>query len=361
MDYLNFRLTGRAAATYATIFPYLVTDNRHNTRVTYADGLIRLCDLAREKLPDLLPVGTVLGTLRPGAADAWGLPGATQVIAGTPDTHAAAVGSGAVRDFAAHVCVGTSAWLSCHVPFKKTNLLAYLATMPSAIAGRNMVTAEQGAAGKCLEAFVDNWLCADDELSDAPRPVDIYQRVERLARGVAPGSEGLLFLPWLNGAGPPSGDGRVRGGFLNQSLRTTRAHALRAIVEGVAFNLRWLRASVERFAGRRFDELNFIGRCAASDLWCQTLADVLDRPIHRMSDPHMATARGAALVGLVALGRISVDMIPALVRVDATFRPDPRNVSTYAQLFDAWLRSYKANKPVFHRLNRPPDAARAAE
>ena len=74
-----------------------------------------------------------------------------------------------------------------------------------------------------------------------------------------------MFLPWLNGAGPPSGEGAMRGGFLNQSLRTGRAEAVRAVMEGVAINLRWLRGNVERFVGRRFDSLNLIGGCARSE------------------------------------------------------------------------------------------------
>lgn len=353
MDYLNLRLTGRAVASYATVFPYLLTDNRDNTRVAYDQRLIDWCGLDREKLPELLPVGTVLGTLLPTAAEAWGLAAATPVIGGTPDSQAAALGSGAVGDFDGHVCLGTTAWLSCHVPFKKTNILHYVATMPSAIHGRNMVTAEQGAAGRCLGAFVDQWLFPADELTPEGAPADVYERIERLVRAVPAGSEGLLFMPWLNGAGPPSGESAIRGGFLNQSLRTTRAHALRAVMEGVAFNLRWLRWSVEKFVGRKFDSLNLIGRCARSDTWCQILADVLDRPIHRMSDPEMATSRGAALAALVALGRISVDDIPKLVRRDATFSPLPQNRLRYATLFDELLCGYKATRPIFRRLNAP--------
>ncbi len=275
MDYLNFRLTGRAAASYATIFPYLLTDNRDFARIDYDARLIAWCGLDRAKLPDLLPAGTVLGPLLPAAADAWGLAHGTQVVGGTPDSHAAALGSGAVRDYEGHVCIGTTAWLSCHVPFKKTNLLDYLATMPSAIHGRNMVSAEQGAAGKCLDVFVHNWplrqvrhsrlssthqafnrscsavrifaresprayavgqqeqrasgrvrrssTCWQTQSGTGPAPADVYQDLERIVARVAPGSDGLLFLPWLNGAGPPSGDSTMRGGFLNQSLRTGRA------------------------------------------------------------------------------------------------------------------------------------------
>ncbi len=353
MDYFNFRLTGRAAASYATVFPYLLTDNRDNTRVDYDDGLIAWCGLDRAKLPDLLPVGTVLGPIRAAAADEWGLSHDTRVISGTPDSQAAALGSGAVGDFEAHVCVGTSAWLSCHVPFKKTNLFEYLATMPSAIRGRNMVTAEQGAAGKCLGVLVENWLFPTDELNPSGVPRDVYPRLERLAASVPPGSDGLVFLPWLNGAGPPSGDGAMRGGFLNQSLRTTRAHAVRAVMEGVACNLRWLRGSVERFVGRRFESLNVIGGCARMDLWCQILADMLDRPIHRTCEPEVATSRGAALAALVALGHIQVDQIGRLVAIDRTFEPDPQRRDLCRELFATFLSSYKATRPVFQRLNRP--------
>ena len=156
------------------MFPYLLTDNRDNTRIDYDDGLIRRCGLDRAKLPDLVRVGTLLGTIRPEAAAEWGLAPGTQVVAGTPDSQAGAVGSGAVADYEVHVTLGTTAWLSCHVPFKKTNLLDYLATMPSALHGRNMVSAEQGAAGKCLEVFVDRWLCPTDELTpDGCRPTFI--------------------------------------------------------------------------------------------------------------------------------------------------------------------------------------------
>ncbi len=110
--------------------------------------------------------------------------------------------------------------------------------------------------------------------------------------------------------------------------------------------------AVERFVGRRFDTLNLIGRCATSDVWCQTVADALNRPVHRMTHPEVATSRGAALVALVALDRIQMADVPRLVPVEKTFSPVPGHVSTLDQLFDAWLAGYKANKSLFHRLAR---------
>jgi xylulokinase len=352
MDYINMRLTGRAVASYGTIFPVLLTDNRDPSAVRYDDQLIAWAGLDRHKLPELLPVNQVLGPLKPEIADAWGLGRQTQVLIGMCDSQAAVLGSGAVDYFQGHVCIGTTAWMSCHVPFKKTHLGNYLATMPAALPGRNMVMAEQGAAGKCLEAFVDNWLLAGDALAVGPRPADAYERLECLVEAVAPGSEGLLFLPWLNGAGPPSGDASMRGGFLNQSLRHGRAHAARAIMEGVAYNLRWLLAAVERFTGRRFESLNFIGGGARSRTWCQIVADVLQRPIRQMADPNFAIARGAALGALFALGRLSVERAGDVVRVAETFEPRTESQGVYDALFKAFLDSYKANRPIFRRLAR---------
>ncbi len=358
MDYLNFRLTGQCFASFGTVFPYLLTDNRNPHRIDYDAKLIRWAGLDREKLPELKPVSYVLGTIRPPLAALWGLAATTQVVGGISDSQAAVIGSGAIEDYQGHLCVGTTAWMSCHVPFKKTNLSNYLATMPAAIPGRNMVMAEQGAAGKCLESFVDHWLMADDPLSVGPRPEDTYDRIEALVAEIPPGSDGVVFLPWLNGAGPPSGDARMRGGLLNLTLRHGRGHAVRAIMEGVAYNLRWLREAVERFIGRRFESLNFIGGGARSATWCQIMADVLDRPVNRMAEPNFAIARGAGLSALVTLGELNWDQVSRVVKMERTFHPCVSNRPVYDQLFAALMKFYRANRPIFHQLAqneiRPP-------
>jgi xylulokinase len=350
-DYLGLRLTGRVAATQATIYPCLLTDNRDLTRVNYDPGLLAWTGVDRAKLPDLVPVMSVLGLLRPEVASEWGLGPNVQVTVGCGDTSAAAVGSGAVDDYDGHICIGTSSWLTCHVPFKKTNIFDYLATMPAAIPGRNLVVAEQGPAGKCFELFVEKWFFVDEDAVSRPPDFDRYRQAEQLAESASAGSDGLIFLPWLNGAGPPTGDAFMRGGFLNQSLRTGRAQALRAVLEGVAYNLKWLLAAEEKFVGRRFAELKFSGGGARSELLCQILADVLDRPIRQIHEPNHAIVRGAAYLALIALGRLRLDDVPKIVRVNRTFTPSPQNRRVYDEVFAEFLRAYRANKPLFARLN----------
>ncbi|MFN8640415.1 MAG: FGGY-family carbohydrate kinase [Candidatus Binatia bacterium] len=122
----------------------------------------------------------------------------------------------------------------------------------------------------------------------------------------------MLFTPWLAGERSPVTDRRARGGFHNLSLATTRADLVRAVLEGVAYNNRWLHEAVERFAGRRLDPIRIIGGGALSDLWCQIHADVMDRTIERPAEPLRANLRGAALLAALALGA-DADEVRALV------------------------------------------------
>ena len=130
-DWLNLKLTGRCVATYDSIVMHWVTDNRDPANVRYDDTLLGLAGLRREWLPDLVPATDVIGPAGPTAAEELGLPAGTPVIGGTPDVQSAAVGSGAVADYEGHLYLGTSSWLSCHVPFKKTDVLRGVASLPA--------------------------------------------------------------------------------------------------------------------------------------------------------------------------------------------------------------------------------------
>lgn len=344
-DWLNLRLTGRCVASHDSITLHWVTDNRDLSRIAYDERLLRLSGLAREQLPELVPAASVLGPLQPAAASALGLGEQVQVVVGMPDALAAAVGSGAVRDYEPHLCVGTSSWLSCHVPFKRVDPIHNMASLPSALPDRYLLLNEQQSAGICLTY-----------LKDILAEGDSYHTLEQAAERVPPGSEGVIFMPWLNGERSPVDDRLVRGGFFNQSLRTTRGHLVRAVLEGVAFNARWLLTHVEQFLGRRLQAIRVIGGGVRSRLWCQILADVLDRPMQQVDEPVLANARGAAFQAAVALGHLRVEEIPALVPLARTWEPDPSRRRLYDELFPEFLNLYKCNKAIFARLNRARSA-----
>jgi len=349
IDYLHFWLTGVLATSAEAITLHWLTDNRDLRCVDYHPTLLRWAGIDREKLPDVRREGRMLGVLHPQIAEAWGLSRETIVIAGTPDIHAAAIGSGGIRDFDPHLYIGTSAWLSCHVPFKKTDLLHNMASLPAALPGRYFIANEQETAGMCLTFLRDHLLYAPDGLS-GDAPPDVYARFDAVASQVPPGSEGLMFTPWLYGERTPVEDHTIRGGFHHLSLHHRRAHLIRAVLEGVALNLRWLLPYVERFAGKRFDQIRAIGGGAKSDLWCQVLADVLNRPIAQMENPVAATLRGVAMLAAIALGWLSLEDAARCAPIRQVFQPDPINARLYEALFREFRALYRANRPIHKRL-----------
>lgn len=351
-DYLNLRLTGRTAASFDSAALFWCTDNRNPKKIRYDDGLVRALGIDRAKLPPLRPATEVLGPLRPDVADTIGLPRNIPVIVGSPDLQSACVGSGAVRDFEAHLYVGTSSWLLCHVPFKKTDVLHSIASLPAAIPGRYIAANEQDTAGGALDFLVHKVLFPQDELRPAAPPEDIYERLDALANSVPTGSNGVLFTPWLNGEKSPSDDATLRGGFHNLSLSSTAADMTRAVYEGVAYNSRWLLGHVERFAGRRLDPLRFIGGGARSGTWCQIFSDVLERTIHQVADPLGANARGAAFLAGVALGRMSFEDVPGRVPVARAFQPRSAHREAHAERFAAFRELHRHNRGIYARLNR---------
>jgi len=311
-DWLNFKLTEKVAATYDSIVLHWVTDNRDPRHIDYDPELLRLTGLDREQLPDLVGATDVLAPLSDRAAKELGVPAGIPVVGGTPDLQSAAIGSGAVREFAGHLYVGTSSWLTCHVPAKKTDILHGIAALPSPLPGKYYVADEQEVAGGCL-----NWL-RDNALQTG----DGFDALDAAAAKVPAGSNGVLFTPWLNGERTPVDDHTLRAGWNNLSLQSTRAEMVRSVLEGVAYNSRWLLETVEKFTGKQFASLNFIGGGAQSPLWCQIMADVLDREIKQVEHPIRANARGAALLAGLALGRVTMDDIERTVPITEAFAPD---------------------------------------
>jgi xylulokinase len=341
VDYLNLKLTGRTSASFDSIAAHWVTDNRNIHRVTYDARLLEITGLERTKLPDLVAPGTIMGELTTGAAADLGVPAGLPVAAGSGDVHSAVFGSGAVADFAAHLYIGTSSWISAHVPFKKTAPTSNVASIPAALAGRYLIADEHETAGACLTFLRDNLGFAPD-----------FETMNAMVDEVAPGSGRVLFTPWLNGERSPVDDHTIRGGFHNLSLSTTRSQMVRAVYEGVAFNSRWLLEAVEKFTDCRLDSLAFIGGGANSDQWAQIHADVMGREIRQMADPVLANVRGAALITLVALGRVTVAQVPGMVEVRRTCTPEPANAGEYDTLFHEFVTLYKQTKGIFKRLNR---------
>ena len=345
-DYLNARLTGRMAAGFDSIALHWVTDNRRIDQVSYDAKLIELAGLDRSKLPELRPPTDVLGPLLKSAATELGVPEGLPVVMGAPDIHTAAIGSGATADYQAHLYLGTSSWLVCHTPFKKTDVRRNMTCLPSALPGRWLLVNEQETAGACLDFLANRLGVYPDGLAAGAEPADLYAGYDRAAARSEVGSSGVLFAPWLYGERTPVEDARLRAAFVNLSLRSTRDDMVRAVFEGVALNSRWLHGSVEAFVGRPVREIRMIGGGARSSVWCQIYADVLRCTVHQIRDPEWANLRGAALLGYLSMGSIGVQDLQRGSTVARTFRPEPTAAGAYDGLFTEFLRLHRSIRSI---------------
>ena len=350
MDYLTLRFTGRMTANQCTAFMYMLTDNRRLNVTGYHPGLLRLSGLDEEKLPELLPVNAIVGNVLPDVAAELGLRTETRVVTALNDTQSGGMAGYAFMGNHAAMSVGSTSVIITHVDFKKTDARHAILSMPSPVENTYFVMAENGVAGGALEHFLENLVFADDsfgKLSETER----FEALGRAIADVRPGSEGVLFLPWMAGSIAPAADARMRGGFLNLSMKTTRSHMARAVLEGVALNLRWLRNPVERFAKRRFSHFLYYGGGAESDAWSQIMADVLGSPVHQMARPQYATCLGNALLAFERLGRLSFDDFPGLVPIKRVYEPREENRAVYDALFEQFTSAFKNNRPIFRALN----------
>jgi xylulokinase len=351
-DYLNLYFTGIFASSYDSITAHWITDNRDINNVKYSDELIKITGVDREKLPDLVPANSLLGTIKKELALEFGLDENVKVISGTPDTHSAAIGSGAVKDFEPHLYIGTSSWLICHAPWKKTDIFHQMGTIPSGIPGKYMLVNEQETTGACLNFVKNNIFYHEDDLQTEKAPEDFYKRMDKVVAKAPAGSNGVIFTPWLNGERSPVDDHYARGGFYNLSLSTNRTHMLRAVFEGIACNNRWLLSYAEKLCGKKFEAINFIGGGANSEVWSQILADVFDRPVKQMKQPLNANSRGAALLALISLGKLKIEEVSALAEVNHTYTPNPANRKVYDELFSRYVEIYETNKGLFKKWNK---------
>lgn len=352
VDYLTMRFTGAAAATPASMTAAWLTDNRHPERIAYDDRLVGLSGIDPTKLPPLRRTASVVGTVRPEVAAELGLGPEVAVVAGTPDLHSAAVGAGTSGDYRCHLAISTTSWVSCPVAFKKTDALRQIASVPGVAAQRYLVANNHETAGACLQWLRDRVIDPGDGLGPAAGSGSGFDQLTALAATVPPGSGRVIFTPWLAGERSPVDDRHARGGFHNLSLDADRAVLVRSVLEGVAYNNRWLHRAVERFVGRRLEPIRVFGGGAQSDLWCQIHADVLGRRVERPVHPVHTGLRGAAVLAGIAVGAVDPATADQLTEVEATFEPQPAAGAVYERLYREFPRLYRTQKAMFRRLNR---------
>lgn len=342
-DYINYMLTGKYFGTYDSTVLNWATDNRDLAKIDYDSKLLRIMGINRDKFPDLTGSWKSIGRISSKAANVLHLPEEVTIAGGAGDIQSTIIGSGCTGMYDPLVYIGTSSWITLHVPFKKTDLSHNIASLPGAAPGSYFVAAEQESAGSAMN-YVRNLLFDGSNLPS-------FSEMDAIAAQASPGSNGLVFIPWLYGERAPVEDRNLRASFYNLSMTHDRASLIRSVMEGVGYNLKWLLDIVEKFAGRKFRRIRMSGGGASSSLWPQILSDILNREIAVIQDPVLVNARGAAILSGVALeGNGSFSSIPVIVE-KRLFTPDNSHSAVHERNFSTFLKFYNNNRKHMDALN----------
>jgi xylulokinase len=334
-DYVRLRLTGEHALDKADGSGTLLFDL---ARRDWSPEVLAALTIDPAWLPPTFEGPVVTGTVTSAAAAATGLRAGTPVVAGGGDQAANAVGVGAVTAGVVALSLGTSGVVFATTDEPLRDPAGHVHAFCHAVPGRwHMMTVMLSAAGSL------RWF------RDALAPGVEFGALAAAAAEIAPGSGGLLFLPYLTGERSPHPDPLARGAFVGLAVGHDRRHLTRAVLEGVAFGLRDGLDQMIAAGMPAPSQVRASGGGTASPLWRQILADVLGAELATVSTTEGA-AYGAALLGAVGAGWFDSveDATRELVRVSPAASPGP-DAERYAEAHADYRKLYPALAPTFHR------------
>jgi xylulokinase len=336
-DYVRFRLTGERAIDMADASGTLMLDVAHRK---WSQEVLDAAGIDIALLPALFESPDVCGKVSPQAASATGLAAGTPVVAGAGDQAAGATGMGIVAPGAVSATIGTSGVVFAATDRPALDAKGRLHTFCHAIPGRWHVMGVTQAAGLSLRWFRDQFGAAADGR-------DPYDVLTSEASNVPPGSDGLLWAPYLMGERTPHLDPDARGMLAGITASHTRGHVVRAILEGVAFSLK---DTFQIFEAMNVPvkSIRLGGGGARSPLWRQIQADVYGHEVEIVEAEEGAAYGAALLAGVGARIWPTVDAAcEAAVRVAQRVAPIAANVETLEKQYAAYRRVYPAMKSIF--------------
>ncbi len=304
----------------------------------WSPALCAACGVDPAQFPPILACHALQGEVTTEAAGATGLRAGTPVVAGAVDGAAATLEAGATELGVAAEMTGTSTVLN--MPNDRHLAHPSLIAMPHALPETQLLIGATVASGASLRWYRDQF-GAEEVQTGARLNRDPFDLLTEQAAQVEPGSEGVLFLPYMMGERSPLWNSNARGVLFGLSLATSRAAVIRAILEGAAFALRH-NVEVAGEAGIHLSEIRSVGGGARSDLWNQIKADVLGLPI-LLPEASVGAPFGDALLVGMGLG-LYPDIRQTIrdsVRIQRRYEPNPAAHERYNQLYPLFRRLYE--------------------
>jgi len=337
-DFLVHKLTGEIVTDYVDASATMAFDV---TRREWAEELLEFARIPLDKLPETRSSISIAGEVTSKAAEELRLKKGTPVIVGCGDTAALLAGARAVIKGTTTVYLGAAAEIDVTTDRPMFNPRALIPVRCHAVPNMWFNSASAMTSGTALRWFVKQF-CTEGES---------YKEMDRKAAKLCPGSDGLIFLPYLSGERMPIWDSKAKGAFIGISMASSKAHFYRSVLEGVAFSLRSIRdAYLETKI--KFEQASISGGGAESSLWKQIVIDVLGFRCDDLAQPEEASALGVAMYINAALNgkRHLSEMADKFAPIKKTVLPNREKTAEYDRLYKIYSRCYPALKEIMHQL-----------
>ncbi len=345
-DFIIYKLTNRWATDFSDASGTNLFDLQ---REGWSEEIISNLGIPLEKLPEPHSSLDVIGELTYSSAEDLGLVPGIPVVLGGGDGACAACGAGVVEEGDAYNYLGASSWIAIASkrPIYDQKLRTF--TFHHLEPGLFMPTGTMQSAGLSYQWARDNLATQEREMASSFN-LSSYEIMDLEAEKIPPGCENLIFLPYLLGERSPHWNPNARGAFIGLTPRHTRAHLIRAVLEGVGFNLRII---LDTFLaqGIEIEEIRLIGGGGKSRLWSEILASIFERDILRMKILEEATSLGSAIAGGIGVGLFpSLKVAKELIKVKERIKPDIEKMSVYRKIFPVFVETYERLMPIFDKL-----------
>lgn len=345
-DFIVARLTGQFVTDYSDASG---TNLFHLEKLDWSPEIIKASGLDENLLPEARPSTEIVGHITAEIAEEIGLLGGTPVVIGGGDGSCAAAGAGVVMEGTAYNYVGSSSWIG--IATKKPIFDPLLRTFNwvHVVPGLYSPTGTMQAAGASYQWLRDQ-LCKEEVDQGRELGVSPYVLMDQKAEQIAPGSDRLIYLPYLMGERSPRWNPQARATLIGLTIKHTREHIIRAFMEGVSFNLKViLDAFLEQ--GAKVEAMRLIGGGAKGKVWPQIMADIYEVPVLQATYLDEATSLGAAITGGVGIGLFEdFQVAEKLFDVKERIEPIEEHLEIYRHLYKLFNNAYDGLTNIFAEL-----------
>lgn len=335
-DYVRFMMTGTLHIDYSDAAGTLLLDIEKNE---WSQKIATAVDIDLAICPPLVSSTTEVGQLTEEFAKSTGLTTATKIYAGGADNACGAIGSGIVAAGKTMVSIGTSGVLLSYEESKLKDFEGKVHYFNHAMEDAYYTMGVTLSAGHSLRWFKEKFV---EEKS--------YDELMEGVNTIAPGSNGLLFTPYIVGERTPYADSIIRGSYIGIDVAHTKLHFVKAVLEGIVFSLR---DSLEIFrsSGKEITEIVSIGGGAKNPTWLQIQADIFNATVYKLKN-EQGPSIGACMIAAVGANIYAnfKEAVPSFVQVDEKFEPNPENVEIYNQLYAIYQQIYTQTKELNEQL-----------